>query len=105
MIVDLCSVCNAKLAVIQDKCQFCFHELKDQVFEPGEKVHYIRDNCKDPSQYENGIVKSVPDKEKAFVVYHCGGEWDNYTDYTAALTSNVNLRKGWYNIVLKPSKN
>ncbi|MCK5131728.1 MAG: hypothetical protein KAR40_06195 [Candidatus Sabulitectum sp.] len=28
-----------------------------------------------------------------FVVYHCGDDWDNYTDYTAAATYVGDLRE------------
>lgn len=69
--------------------------LLNQTFEVGEKVHYIRDNCTNPKEYENGIVKEVPNNANTRVVYNCGGDWDNYQNYTSALTSNRNLRKGW----------
>lgn len=69
--------------------------LSSQVFEVGEKVHYIRDNCNNPAEYENGIVKEILDRNHTRVVYNCGGDWDNYRDYTSALTDNMNLRRGW----------
>jgi len=59
----------------------------------GDKVHYTP-SYPDPV-IENGIIKSIPDTEHCFVVYHCGGEWDNYQDYTAAITSNNALQEGW----------
>lgn len=66
-------------------------------FEEGQRVHYIRDNHKDkPETFENGIIKTMhPDGDKAWVVYNCAGEWENYRDYTAALTDFENLRHGW----------
>ena len=60
------------------------------MFEIGEKVTYVT-----PYKKEKGIVKSISDAENTFVVYNCGGEWDNYKDYTAARTSNKDLIKGW----------
>lgn len=62
----------------------------------GEKVHYIPFEGCDESQYQNGIVKSLHDDiDKVFVVYHCADEWDNYKNYTAALTNFNQLKKGW----------
>ena len=59
----------------------------------GMKVHYVDTfarNC------ENGIVKSLHSKkDAAFVVYHCGGEWDEFYNYTAALTMLRDLYPGW----------
>jgi len=44
----------------------------------------------------NGIVKRHSDDiDKVFVVYHCGGDWENYKDYTAALSPVSNLELGW----------
>lgn len=56
----------------------------------GDKVHYFT-----PYKTENGIVKSMPDFEFAFVVYNCAGEWDNYQNYTGARTAKHDLREGW----------
>jgi hypothetical protein len=58
--------------------------------QPGDKVTYISFNKK-----EIGIVKSVPDEDHAFVVYHCAGNWEHYEDYTAARTRVEDLVKGW----------
>jgi len=62
----------------------------------GDKV------CYQPSHYpedkwENGIVKEVPEYNNTSVrvVYHCNGEWDNYKDYTAAMTNVTDLYPGW----------
>ena len=62
-------------------------------FKVGEKVHY-KPNFGSP---ENGIVKSKHSYAKhfVFVVYSCGGDWENYQNYTAACTSTADLRKGW----------
>lgn len=61
-------------------------------FRTGQKVHY-QPTVGDP---ENGIVKSCPAGNViVFVVYHCGGNWDRYQDYTGAATDVKDLRDGW----------
>jgi hypothetical protein len=60
-------------------------------FEPGDKVCYVPEHGK----LENGIVKSHSDENHVFVVYNCGGDWENYQNYTAARTHTDNLVKGW----------
>jgi len=58
----------------------------------GAKVHYTSPHGK----IENGIVKSLSEDESAaFVVYNCGGDWDNYKNYTAAHTDMKRLTYGW----------
>jgi hypothetical protein len=71
---------------------------------PGQKVHYQPEHY-GPDEWENGIIKEVP--AFAFnpgsvvgyncvrVVYHCGGNWDRYQDYTSALTNVCDLKPGW----------
>lgn len=51
----------------------------------------------DPSKFQNGIIKSIQDTDSVFVVYHCAEEWENYMNYTAALTKKFQLREGWHN--------
>ena len=59
----------------------------------GDKVTYTR---RGTGHKENGIVKkNHPDGGKAWVVYNCGGDWDNYRNYTAALTEYDLLSEGW----------
>jgi len=56
---------------------------------PGDRVHY-------KPRMENGIIKEIhPDGDKAWVVYHCAGEWDHYYKYTGVLTGFKDLRMGW----------
>ena len=62
----------------------------------GDKVHY------QPEYYgnnkcENGIVKEIPDfsLNEVRVVYNCDGDWDNFKDYTSALTNIKDLKLGW----------
>lgn len=57
---------------------------------PGDTVTYNPGHKK-----EKGIVKSIQDEEHVFVVYNCGGNWDNYENYTAARTPIEDLEKGW----------
>lgn len=63
------------------------HELKS-----GDKVTYLAFPGAD---YEHGIVKSVHTKEQCFVVFKCGGDWENYNNYAAALTDIRSLEHGW----------
>ena len=65
----------------------------------GDKVHYIPfDGC-DPTQYENGRVKEIPEHttKEVRVVFHCAGEWDDFMKYTSQLTPVHRLRMGWKN--------
>lgn len=63
----------------------------------GQKVHYQPDHYKETGEYENGIVKEIPEHspDSARVVYNCNGNWDNYRDYTSAMTNGRDLNKGW----------
>lgn len=58
----------------------------------GDKVHYVKgEKC------DNGIVKEIPTPFVGHVrvVYYCAGDWNNYMDYTSALTNITMLRTGW----------
>lgn len=61
----------------------------------GDKVHYIP--FEGSNEYENGIVKEIPEwsKNSVRVVYHCNGDWNNYKNYTSQLTNIENLYSGW----------
>ena len=59
-------------------------------FYVGEKVTYSTDY-----KQEHGIIKTIDNKGYAFVVYSCGGDWDNYKDYTSAKTDTGQLVHGW----------
>jgi len=67
----------------------------------GDPVYYQPDHYKANDDYENGIVKEIPDQSSSIcrgcvrVVYNCGGDWKNYQNYTSALTSGEDLYKGW----------
>lgn len=56
----------------------------------GDKVTYHSHN-----KTEKGIVKYPPKHGEVFVVYHCDNNWDEYYNYTAALTSQEDLTMGW----------
>jgi hypothetical protein len=56
----------------------------------GQHVHYAPSH----GPKENGIVKSITE-HGVFVVYNCGGNWDRYTDYTAANTNPRDLEPEW----------
>ena len=55
----------------------------------GDRVRYINHGA------SNGIVKEVTDHEYIRVVYHCGGDWDNFMNYTGAMTAVRDLIYGW----------
>ena len=65
----------------------------------GSKVCYQPKHYKDsePPKWENGMVKEIPDHTNDWirVVYNCGGDWNNFKDYTSALTSIKDLTLGW----------
>ena len=63
----------------------------------GDRVHYKPFEGCDQSQYENGVVKEIPEHTNAEVrvVYHCAGEWDNFMNYTSQLTPVNKLELGW----------
>lgn len=62
----------------------------------GDKVHYQPDHYGD-EKWENGIIKEIPawSLDSVRVVYNCGGDWENYKEYTSALTNIRDLRLGW----------
>ena len=62
----------------------------------GTKVHYQPEHYGE-DRWENGIVKEVPEHsiDSVRVVYNCGGDWENYKNYTSALTSLRDLKMGW----------
>jgi len=54
--------------------------------EPGDKVNY--------EGRENGVVKKLG-SNKVFVVFNCGGDWENFEKYTAAMCKPRQLKRGW----------
>lgn len=75
----------------------------------GDKVYYqpehyknilVLDNTTEETvteKWENGLVKEIPDwsTDSVRVVYNCCGDWNNYKDYTSALTNISDLYLGW----------
>lgn len=75
----------------------------------GDKVYYqpehyknilVLDNTTEETvteKWENGLVKEIPDwsTDSIRVVYNCCGDWNNYKDYTSALTNISDLYLGW----------
>ena len=61
--------------------------LKQSDLKVGDKVHYHPEYF-DTDEWENGIVKEIPTytTKCVRVVYNCAEEWDNYMNYTSALT-------------------
>ncbi|HEO64633.1 MAG TPA: hypothetical protein ENI73_02070 [Spirochaetes bacterium] len=62
----------------------------------GDKVNY-RPGHYNKNEYENGIVKEIPPDNllAVRVVYNCAGDWENYFNYTSALTRCKDLYMDW----------
>jgi hypothetical protein len=60
----------------------------------GDYVWYIPFNNCSNSDWELGKVKDISmiGEGNVRVVYHCDGEWDNWMNYTSALTNMTQLR-------------
>lgn len=63
----------------------------------GDKVCYQPAHFKECGKWENGMVKEIPDHTNTAirVVYNCASDWDNFSDYTSALTNICDLTPGW----------
>ena len=63
----------------------------------GIPIRTISGKTRTINKYENGIVKEVPDNNVTAikVVYDCNGDWENYKNYTSALTDLRDLNLGW----------
>lgn len=62
----------------------------------GQKVYYQPKHY-NSDEWENGIIKEIPThtNEAVRVVYNCNNDWDNYQNYTSALTKLEDLKLGW----------
>ena len=61
------------------------------MIKPGDKVTYVA-----PFKKEHGIMKAQSiDSNYIFVVYNCGGNWNNFMNYTGACTRIEDLVEGW----------
>lgn len=56
----------------------------------GDKVTY-----QTPYKTEKGIVKEIVSDTKVRVVFNCGGNWEDYKDYTSVLCNVSDLKKDW----------
>jgi hypothetical protein len=61
----------------------------------GDKVCYRPNHYIERDLFENGIVKEICEDGDIRVVYNCGGDWENYTNYTSAKTRLEDLEPGW----------
>ncbi len=65
----------------------------------GDKVCYVPEHYLENNKFENGVVKEIPsfaaDTNSVRVVYNCAGNWDDYANYTSALTNLRDLVLGW----------
>lgn len=62
----------------------------------GDKVYYQPKHYAE-NEWENGVIKEIPEhtSKSVRVVYNCAGNWDNYKNYTSALTDILDLKLGW----------
>lgn len=70
----------------------------------GDKVHYQPEHYTE-TEWENGMIKEIPDfatdktatigYNSIRVVYNCAGNWENFKNYTSALTNLRDLKLGW----------
>ena len=76
------------------KKHFNIWEAED--YEKGEKVTYIGN----PRQgIQHGMVRKIhPEQDRVAVVFNCGGNWENFENYTAARCKASELEKGWATI-------
>lgn len=70
----------------------------------GDKVYYQPSHY-EKDRFENGIVKEIPDwsVDSVRVVYNCAKDWENYENYTAALTNIRDLFPGWKDNKINPN--
>lgn len=75
-------------------------ELKE-----GQKVYYQPDHY-DNNEWENGLIKEIPEwsTDSVRVVYNCAGNWNDYRNYTSALTNVRDLHLGWKTQIQKATQ-
>ena len=71
----------------------------NKLLKVGDKVYYQPDHYKKDNKWENGIVKEIPihTQESVRIVYNCNEDWDNFKNYTSAITNLRDLFIGWKN--------
>lgn len=62
----------------------------------GQKVHYQPAHYR-ADEWENGRIKVIREgrTDGVWVVYNCAGDWENFVNYTSALTNLRDLKLGW----------
>ena len=62
----------------------------------GDRVHYQPEHYSE-NKWENGLVKEIPDftTDAVRVVYNCDEDWEDFKNYTSALTNIRDLHLGW----------
>ena len=87
--VDALSV----IATLETELEHQPQEAKAVFLTVGTKVTYYPKN----GIKEHGVVKEVPHpyKGEVRVVYKCNNDWENYKNYTSALTRITDLKIGW----------
>ena len=84
---------NSFIPALFDAMECMCEYLREKTHIEGEKVTYTRFGT---NHTEKGIIKKIhPDGDKAWVVYNCNGIWEDYENYTAALSCYDSLTKGW----------
>lgn len=77
--------------------------LKLSDLKVGSKVCYQPEHY-GSDRFENGIIKEIPGfaadanhshYNSVRVVYNCAGNWNDYANYTSALTNLRDLKLGW----------
>lgn len=77
--------------------------LKLSDLKVGDKVCYQPEH-RDSDRFENGIIKEIPSfaadaghahYNSVRVVFNCAGNWEDYANYTSALTNLRDLQLGW----------
>jgi len=67
------------------------------IIKVGDKVHYQPEHFIKIKKWVNGIVKEIPEHTTTAlrIVYNCNDDWENFKDYTSALTNVCDLFFGW----------
>jgi hypothetical protein len=72
--------------------------LRKEDLKVGDKVHYQPSHYLKEDKFETGVVKEIPEHSLSSVrvVYHVAqGDWENYKNYTSAMTDVLDLNKDW----------
>lgn len=79
------------------KIEALYQDPRNHRTQTRHQSHYLPKAREGKDAPENGIIKTIPkdQPEAIFVVYDCNNDWDNYKDYTAALTKIEDLKIGW----------